>query len=77
MLRKLNAELKDDLTRNFGSDNMQNESQLPFVGLWTIMLACETEKIAERIGLEDATSALLEKAGKVFEDFLNEKTTNV
>jgi hypothetical protein len=73
MLRKLNAELKDDLTQKIGAGYIENESQLPFVGLWTILVACETEKKAENIGLKGTTSALLEKAGKVLEDFLGEK----
>jgi hypothetical protein len=73
MLRKVNAELKKDLTRIVGAQYIENESQLPTVGLWILKVASQTEKVAENIGLGGATSGLLEKAGKAFEDFLDER----
>ncbi|PQE09083.1 Ank-repeat mbp1 protein [Rutstroemia sp. NJR-2017a BVV2] len=72
MLRKVNAELKEDLTQVLGPRYIEDDSQLPAVCLWILKLACESERLAEYIGLRGARNGLLEKTGKVFEDFLNE-----
>ncbi|ESZ94889.1 hypothetical protein SBOR_4765 [Sclerotinia borealis F-4128] len=71
LLRKVNVELKADLQNVFGPNYLENESQLPFVGLYVVMAACNTEKTAENIGLRGTSSLLLEKAGEIVEKFLS------
>jgi hypothetical protein len=72
MLRKVNAELKEDFTQILGAEYIEDDSELPLVCLWTLPLSNQLEKLARDIGLRGAKNYFLEKTGKAFEDFLNE-----
>lgn len=73
LLRRLKTELDPDMRKFFGPMYLENESQLPFLGPYIIMAACGTEKVAEQLKIDGAGSALLEKAGRVVEDFVREQ----
>jgi hypothetical protein len=67
--------LDPELRKYFGPLYLENESQLPFVGLYVVMVACGSSKIADHIGLsvENVESKLLEKAGGIFDEFVKEQ----
>lgn len=75
LLRRLKTELDADLNKYFGPLYPENESQLVFVGLYVVMVACESGKGAESFGIkeEDIQSRLLEKTRTIFDDFLREQ----
>ncbi|KAF8866371.1 hypothetical protein BDZ45DRAFT_339028 [Acephala macrosclerotiorum] len=70
LLRKMHKEMDEDYTNFFGPTYLENESQLPFLGPWTLMAAVGTLKVAEAQGLSDVGSMLLEKAGKILDDYI-------
>jgi hypothetical protein len=72
LLRRLRDSLDTDLKKFVGGNYIENESQLPFVGLYVIMIACGTDHVAENLRIPDAGSMLLQKAGDVFEAFSRE-----
>jgi hypothetical protein len=75
LLRKLKEELDGELRRYFGVGYLENESQLPFVGLYVVLVACGSRKAAEGRGLVaegEGESKLLERAGDIFDGFASE-----
>jgi hypothetical protein len=74
LLRRLQKELDPELRKYVGAGYIENESQLPFVGLYVVMIACGSFKAAEAVGMdgEAVNSRLLEKAGGVLEGFVQE-----
>ncbi|PQE28413.1 Ank-repeat mbp1 protein [Rutstroemia sp. NJR-2017a BBW] len=72
MLRKVRSEVKEDLTQVLSPKYLEDDRGLPMICLWILKLACLGERFAECIGLRGAKNGLLEKTGKVFEDFLDE-----
>ncbi|CZR66882.1 uncharacterized protein PAC_16783 [Phialocephala subalpina] len=72
LLRTLRVELDQDFQKYFGPWYLDNESQLPFVGLYVIMTAFQSARVAEHYKIDAAGSLLLEKAGRVFEEFIDE-----
>ncbi len=75
LLRRLKEELDPELRKYVGPTYVENESQLPFVGLYVIMIACGSLKSAENLGIsaENVESKLLEKAGRIFDEFVKEQ----
>jgi hypothetical protein len=73
LLRRLRTELDGDLKAIIGNNYIENESQLPFVGLWVIHVACGTESTAQELGISEAGSRLLLKASTVFDTFMGEQ----
>ncbi|KAG0647254.1 hypothetical protein D0Z07_7314 [Hyphodiscus hymeniophilus] len=72
LLRRLRESLDTDLKKYVGGGYIENESQLPFVGLYVIMVACGTDRAAEQLGISDAGSLMLQKAIGVFESVARE-----
>jgi hypothetical protein len=73
MLRLLKRDLDADLKKFPGSLQIENESQLPFIGVFIVQAAMGTVKTAEDMKLQDVGSKLLEKAGGIVETFLREQ----
>jgi hypothetical protein len=75
LLRRLKDALDPDLRKYVGPMYLENESQLPFVGLYVVMVACASLKSAEHLGMdmENVESKLLEKAGLIFDEFVQEQ----
>jgi hypothetical protein len=74
LLRRLQKELDPELRKYVGPGYIENESQLPFVALYVVMIACGSFKAAEAVGMdgEAVNSKLLEKAGGILEGFIEE-----
>lgn len=71
MLRALRRELNEDLKKWFGGPMyLEDESQLPYVGLYVVMAACGTMQSSEQMGITDAGSRMLEKSGRVLKEFV-------
>ncbi|TVY87900.1 hypothetical protein LAWI1_G008034 [Lachnellula willkommii] len=73
MMRALVAELDADLIKLCGPEYLGNESALPLVGAHVILAAYQTERVIDHYKISNAGSLLLEKAGKVVEDFLKKQ----
>ncbi|TVY18008.1 hypothetical protein LARI1_G007450 [Lachnellula arida] len=73
MMRALVAELDADLIKLCGPEYLGNESALPLVGAHVILAAYQTERVIDHYKIPNAGSLLLEKAGKVVEDFLKKQ----
>jgi hypothetical protein len=61
-MRRLRDTLATDLKKSVGGGYIENEGQLPFVGLYIIMVACGTERVAEELRISDPGSMMLLKA---------------
>jgi hypothetical protein len=76
LLRRLRRELDEELRRYVGPMYIEDESQLPFVGMYVVMVACGSFRSAETEGggrdREVVGSRLLEKAGGILEGFVRE-----
>lgn len=72
LLRRLRDALDTDLKKAVGGNYIENESQLPFVGLYIIMVACGANHNTEKLRISDEGSRMLQKAGDVFDSFLRE-----
>lgn len=73
LLRLLREALDADLKKFFGGGYIENESQLPFVGLYVIMVASGTDRVAEQLGLSESGSRMVQKAGDVFDSFIRDQ----
>jgi hypothetical protein len=73
LLRRLRDSLDADLKKFVGGAYIENESQLPFVGMYIIMVACGTDRVAEQVGISTAGSRMLQKASEVFDSFVREQ----
>jgi hypothetical protein len=72
LLRRLRTELNDDLRKFPGGLQLDNESQLPHMGIFVVQAAMGTQSVAEEMRIPEAGSKLLEKAGRVTNGFLRE-----
>jgi hypothetical protein len=72
LLRRLRTELNDDLRKFPGGLQLDNESQLPHMGIFVVQAVMGTQKVAEEMRIPEAGSKLLEKAGRVTNGFLRE-----
>ena len=72
MLRLLKRDLHEDLKKFPGSLQIENESQLPFIGIYIVQAAMGTVQATENIRLPEGSvsSKLLEKDGEIAETFL-------
>jgi len=73
MLRLLKRDLDTDLKKFPGSLQIENESQLPFIGVYIVQAAMGTTQAAEDMKLPDASSKLLEGAGVIVDTFLRKQ----
>jgi hypothetical protein len=72
LLRRLNRELDTDLRKFPGALRIENECQLPFVGIYVVQAAMGTQQVAENMRISDAGSRLLDKAGGIVDEFMGE-----
>jgi hypothetical protein len=72
LLRRLQRELDADLRKFPGALRIEDESQLPFVGIYVVQAAMGTQQAAEDMRISDAGSRLLEKAGGIVDEFMGE-----
>lgn len=72
LLRRLKQELDADLRKFPGALQIEDESQLPFMGIFVVQAAMGTQKVAEEMRIPDVGSRLLEKAGEIADGFLRE-----
>jgi hypothetical protein len=68
----LNRELDTDLRKFPGALRIENESQLPFVGIYVVQAAMGTQQVAGNMRISDAGSRLLDKAGGIVDEFMGE-----
>ncbi|KAF4626859.1 hypothetical protein G7Y89_g11294 [Cudoniella acicularis] len=61
--------MDEDFLKFFGSNYIENEAQLPFIGPYVLLVANGSSQTAKQMGI-DADSKLLEKAGEVVEGFV-------
>ena len=73
LLRCLRDALDADLKKFVGGGYIENEGQLPFVGLYVIMVACGTGRVAEELRISDAGGIMLQKASEVFNSFIEDQ----
>ncbi|KAL2069448.1 hypothetical protein VTL71DRAFT_14127 [Oculimacula yallundae] len=73
VLRRVVAQFDSQLIKYMGPDYLKNESKLPFVGPYVIMIAAGSHKSAKAIGLEDEEieSVILEKSGDILNDYVD------
>ncbi|RFU35703.1 hypothetical protein B7463_g727, partial [Scytalidium lignicola] len=74
LLRAVRLAADADLKKYIGPQYIENESQLPFVGLSVLMVAGRSTQAAEHMGIpsEIVGSQLLENVGQVVEDFIRD-----
>lgn len=72
MLRQLQTHLQHDLVQYFGSDYIEDESQLPFIIGYVFEVMTGAGRVAEHLRVEANGSALLYKASEVLSGFLAE-----
>lgn len=73
LLRRLKKEMDEDYKAFFGGMYIENESQLPYLGPYAVMVACGTNRVAEEAKLGEGGSRLLGKAAGFLEEYLREE----
>ncbi|KAF4626860.1 hypothetical protein G7Y89_g11295 [Cudoniella acicularis] len=76
MLRTIVIEMDQDFLKYLGQGYLENESQLPFIAPYVIMIATQTIRGAEHLKVPNAGSKVLEKAGRVVEEFIEKEQQN-
>ncbi|KAE9369320.1 hypothetical protein N431DRAFT_413162 [Stipitochalara longipes BDJ] len=74
LMRRLRATLDEDFKHHLGKNYIENESQLPHVGLWVIQAAVKDGNVqdAEDIRISHAGKRILDKARQVTDEFLED-----